>query len=40
MTQLYGTPWIRVVPVGITVVLFVASLGFFRRRSPHFAEEA
>lgn len=40
MTQLYGTPWIRVVPVGVTVVLFVASLGFFRRRSPYFAEEA
>jgi ABC-2 type transport system permease protein len=40
MTQLFGTPWIRVVPVGVTLVLFAASLGFFRRRSPYFAEEA
>ncbi len=40
MTQLYGSPWIRAVPVGVTLVLFAASLGLFRRRSPYFAEEA
>ena len=33
MTQLYGTPWVRVIPIGIT--LAGARLGgFFRRRSP------
>jgi len=40
MTQLFGTPWVRVIPVGITLVMIVTSLGFFRRRSPYFAEEA
>jgi hypothetical protein len=30
----------RAVPVGITIVLAVASVVFFRRRSPLFAEEA
>lgn len=40
MTQLFGTPWIRIVPVSITLVLMAASLGYFRRRSPYFAEEA
>ncbi len=40
MTQLFGTPWVRIIPVSVTLVLAVASLGFFRRRSPYFAEEA
>jgi ABC-2 type transport system permease protein len=40
MTQLYGTPWARAIPVGITVFLAVTSLSFFRRHSPMFAEEA
>jgi ABC-2 type transport system permease protein len=40
MTQLFGTSWVRAIPVGITVVMMAASLGFFRRRSPYFAEEA
>jgi ABC-type polysaccharide/polyol phosphate export systems, permease component len=39
MTQLFGTPWVRVVPVGITLVLTITSLLYFRRRSPSFAEE-
>jgi ABC-2 type transport system permease protein len=40
MTQVYGTPWARLIPVGIVAVLVVASVVFFRRRSPFFAEEA
>ena len=40
MTQVFGTPWMRIVPVGITLVLLAASLLFFRRRSSSFAEEA
>ena len=40
MTQLFGTPWARLIPIGITLVLVVTSVAFFRRRSPHFAEEA
>jgi ABC-2 type transport system permease protein len=40
MTQLYGTPWIRLVPIGITVLMLWGSLLFFRRRAPFFAEEA
>jgi ABC-2 type transport system permease protein len=40
ITQLYGTPWARAIPVGITLILVVASVVFFRRRSPSFAEEA
>jgi len=40
ITQLYGTPWVRVIPVGITIVLVVASVVYFRRQSASFAEEA
>jgi ABC-2 type transport system permease protein len=40
MTQLFSTPWVRVIPVSITLVLLAVSLGYFRRRSPYFAEEA
>ena len=40
MTQLYSTPWMRAVPIGITIVLGVASVIFFRRQSPSFAELA
>lgn len=39
ITQLFGTPWVRVIPVGITLVLTITSLLYFRRRSPSFAEE-
>lgn len=39
ITQLYGNPWVRVIPVGITVVLVIASALFFRWLSPSFAEE-
>lgn len=40
ISQLYGTPWARAIPVGITIVLAIASVIYFRRRSPMFAEEA
>jgi ABC-2 type transport system permease protein len=40
IAQLYGTGWARAIPVGITVVLAVTSVIYFRRRSPAFAEEA
>jgi len=40
ITQLYGTPWVRAIPVGITLILVVASVVYFRRQSASFAEEA
>jgi ABC-2 type transport system permease protein len=40
ISQLYGTPWVRAIPVGITLVLVVASVVYFRRQSRFFAEEA
>jgi ABC-2 type transport system permease protein len=40
MTQVYGTPWARLIPIGIVTVLVVASVVFFRSRSSSFAEEA
>ncbi len=40
ISQLYGSPWVRAIPVGITLVLVVTSVIFFRRQSPSFAEEA
>ena len=40
ITQLYGSAWIYVVPVGITVVLAVTSVLYFKRQAGFFAEEA
>jgi ABC-2 type transport system permease protein len=40
ISQLYSTPWVRVIPVGITIVLMVTSVIYFRRQSASFAEEA
>jgi ABC-2 type transport system permease protein len=40
MTTLFGTPWVRVIPVGITAVMVLASVAFFRRQAPSFAEGA
>ncbi|HTX70486.1 MAG TPA: ABC transporter permease [Thermoleophilia bacterium] len=40
MTQAFGTPWARLIPLGITAVMVVVSIQFFRRRSPTFAEVA
>jgi ABC-2 type transport system permease protein len=40
ISQLWGSGWARAIPVGITMVLAVTSVIFFRRRSRTFAEEA
>jgi ABC-2 type transport system permease protein len=40
MSQVYGTPWARLIPVGVVAGLVVTSVVFFRRRSRFFAEEA
>ena len=40
ISQLYSTPWVRLIPVGITLILMVASVIYFRRQSRSFAEEA
>jgi ABC-2 type transport system permease protein len=40
ISQLYSTPWVRVIPVGITLILVVTSVVYFRRQSRFFAEEA
>ncbi len=40
ISQLYGSPWVRVIPVGIVLVLVVTSVAFFRHQAPLFAEEA
>ncbi len=40
ISQLFETPWVRAIPVGITLVLAVTSVIYFRRRSQSFAEEA
>ena len=40
ISQFYGTPWVRAIPVGITLILVVASVVYFRRQSSSFAEEA
>jgi len=40
ISQLWGTHWARAIPVGITLLLAVVSVVFFRRRSRTFAEEA
>jgi ABC-2 type transport system permease protein len=40
IATIWDTPWIRAVPLGITLALSVSSVIYFRRRSPFFAEEA
>lgn len=40
ISQAFASPWVRIVPVGIVLVLFVTSIVSFHRRSPHFAEVA
>jgi ABC-2 type transport system permease protein len=40
ISQLYGSPWVRAIPIGITLALVVSSVIYFRRRSLSFAEEA
>ena len=40
ISELWGTPWARAIPIGITLILVFVSVIFFRRRSRTFAEEA
>jgi ABC-2 type transport system permease protein len=40
ISQLYGTEWARAIPVCIALLLMVASVVYFRRRSRSFAEVA
>jgi ABC-2 type transport system permease protein len=39
ISSVYNTHWIRVVPIGITVVLVIVAATYFRKRSRYFAEE-
>lgn len=39
ISSLYGTPWMRLLPIAFVVVLAVTSAWYFRKRSKHFAEE-
>jgi ABC-2 type transport system permease protein len=38
--QAFGTHWARAIPVGITIILAVTSIAYFRSKSASFAEEA
>lgn len=38
-TDIFGNPWARVVPLGVVVVITVVATVYFKKRSPHFAEE-
>jgi ABC-2 type transport system permease protein len=37
--DMYGTPWIRLVPIGICAAILVLAASYFRARSKYFAEE-
>lgn len=37
--EVYHNEWMRLVPIGLTVVLALAAAYYFRKRSPYFAEE-
>lgn len=36
---LYGDGFMRVIPIGVTVLVAVSAAYYFRKRSPHFAED-
>jgi ABC-2 type transport system permease protein len=38
ITDVYGTPWAHLVPIGFCLALLALALGYFRRESPWFAE--
>lgn len=37
--EIYGSEWMRLLPVGITIVLAVSAAYYFKKRSRYFAEE-
>lgn len=40
INTIYGTSWARLIPVTIVIITTVLSVLYFRKRSPHFAEES
>lgn len=39
ISSVYGTPYARLIPLAICLLVLVISIRFFRKRSKHFAEE-
>ena len=39
ISDLFGNPYMRLIPIAIVIVLAVVSSYYFRKRSPYFAEE-
>ncbi len=39
ISDLYGTPYIRLLPIGVTLLIMMFTAAFFRKRSRYFAEE-
>lgn len=39
LTQAFGTPWARLLPIAVVLVLVAVSIVYFRRRAPYLAEE-
>jgi len=39
IATIYGTSWMRLVPVTVVIVCAVVSVWYFKKRSPYFAEE-
>ena len=39
IATVYGNQWIRLVPIAITIVLFITGALYFKHRSKYFAEE-
>lgn len=35
----YGNEWMRLIPVGMTIILAIVAAWYFRKQSKHFAEE-
>jgi ABC-type polysaccharide/polyol phosphate export permease len=38
IAEVFGTPFIRIVPIGITLAALAIGVWYFRREAPHFAE--
>lgn len=39
ITQLYGNAFVRLIPIGIVLGVAIVAFWYFKKRSPHFAEE-
>ncbi len=40
ISEIFGNEWIRLVPIGISILILILSSIYFRKRSKSFAEEA